>query len=143
MTDQYQALIDVASKELEARYSKPVHSVASALRTKSGEVIVALSVDHFNSFVCAETAALSKAMNEGYYEFDSVVAVRKDKEKNTVIANMCGKCRQIFHDYAPAINVISYDFNRSDYVVKTIDELLPFAFTRQREKLQEIVEGLA
>lgn len=122
-------LFEAASSLLNDRYSPPVHTVAAALRTKKGRIICALNIDHFSGFVCAETAALTIAINEGEYEFDDIVAVRKD-EGEPAIANMCGKCRQIFYDYAPTINIVTSNG------VMNIDEVLPGAFTRQREKIQ-------
>lgn len=140
MSNDYSELVDVAASLLEKRYNPPVHSVAAALRTKSGEVFSGINIDHFSAYVCAETAALSDAINRKEYEFDLVVAVRKNAEGNTVVANMCGKCRQIFHDYAPEISVLVADGEKT--MTKTINEVLPFAFTRQREKIQSVIEGI-
>lgn len=140
MTDKYKNLIDIASSLLDERYAPPVHSVASALQLKSGEIVTGVNIDHFSGFVCAETSALSRAINQKEYEFDSIVAVRKDAEGNTVIANMCGKCRQIFHDYAPGITIVVSDHLHPE--IKTIDELLPFSFKRQQEKIHAIIEGV-
>ena len=139
MNDISKDLILQATNLLNERYSPPVHSVAAAIRTKSGEVFTALNIDHFSAYVCAETAALSEAINKKEYEIDIVVAVRKNSENAVTVANMCGKCRQIFHDYAPEALVVVTD---GDTIMqKTISEILPFAFTRQREKIQSVIEG--
>lgn len=135
---EYKDLYDEAVKLLNDRYSPPVHSVAAALRTTSGEIVTATNIDHFSGYVCAETAALSIAINDGIYDFSSIVAVRKNDVGDIVIANMCGKCRQIFYDYAPNIDVIVADDNGES--VKSINELLPFPFTRQREKIQQLIK---
>lgn len=129
----------VATDLLEKRYKPPVHSVASALLTKNGNVFTGVNIDHFNAFVCAEMAALSDAINNGEYEFEAIVTVRKDAGLETTIANMCGKCRQIFHDYAPTTKVL---INDGDGRFMSVEELLPFAFTRQREKIQSIIEEI-
>lgn len=123
-----------ASTLLDEKYYPPVHSAAAALRAKTGETFVATNIDHFSGFVCAETAALSAAINSGVYEFEQIVAVRKNKEKITIVANMCGKCRQIFHDYAPGVQVMM-----DDGELKTIEQILPNAFMRQREKIQDVL----
>lgn len=138
--DKERELIKVASELLDTRYNPPVHSVASALITTSGEVFTGINIDHFSAYVCAETSALSDAINKKEYGFRTVVAVRKNSQGEIVIANMCGKCRQIFYDYAPEINVIVSDDN--EQYIKSIDEILPFAFTRQREKIQSVIEGV-
>lgn len=136
-----QELIAAASKLLCERNLHPVHSTAAALRLKSGEIITSLNADHFSSFLCAEGGALSLALNEGKREFESIVAVRKNEHGGESVANMCGKCRQIFHDYAPGIRVIVIHDETVD--VRTIEELLPFSFTRQKEKIQTVLEGVA
>lgn len=141
MNEQDQELINVASDLLKERYLPPVHSVAAALRTKSGEVLSSVNIDHFSGFVCGEMAVLSRAINDKKYDLDTIVAVRFDEDGNVSIANMCGKCRQIIHDYAPGMRVICAD--QENVTVKTIEELLPYSFTRQQKKIQAVIhEGV-
>ncbi len=137
MNKRDQELIDVASTLLSERYLPPVHSVAAALRTKDGEIISGINIDHFSGFVCGEMAVLSRAINDKKYDFDTVVAVRFDENDSPSVANMCGKCRQIFHDYAPGIRVICAD--QTSVFVKTIEELLPYSFVRQQKKIQAVI----
>lgn len=138
MTDSQKELVAIATSLLTERYAPPVHSVAAALRTKDGEVVTGINIDHFSGFVCAETSALSYAINQKKYDFDSVAAVRMNAEGVIEVANMCGKCRQIFHDYAPGINVIVS--NSNGLSVKTIDQILPDSFKRQQEKIHAVIE---
>ncbi len=128
-------LFVTAQALLEQRHTSPVHTVAAALRCQSGEVISAVNIDHFLGFVCAETAALAIAINRGVYDFDSIVAVRKNDDAGKVgIVDMCGKCRQIFHDYAPGITVLTTNGPQA------IEHIFPHAFTRQRTKIQEAIK---
>lgn len=129
-------LIEEASNLLLKKYNPPVHSVAAALETTSGKVITAVNIDHFLGFVCAETAALTIAINQGEYKFKRVVAVRKNEGSNIKITNMCGKCRQIFFDYAPEIQVVTETKNVS------INEMLPDPFVRQQQKIQDKVKSV-
>lgn len=138
MTEKQQELVDVASALLNERYAPPVHSVAAALRTKDGDIITGINIDHFSGFVCAETSALSYAINQKKYDFDSVAAVRMNAEGSVEVANMCGKCRQIFHDYAPGITVVVS--NTDGVSAKPIDQILPDSFKRQQEKIHAIIE---
>ncbi len=138
MTEKQQELVDVASALLTERYAPPVHSVAAALLTKDGDIVTGINIDHFSGFVCAETSALSYAINQKKYDFDSVAAVRMGAEGTIEVANMCGKCRQIFHDYAPGINVIVS--GADGLSAKTIDQILPDSFKRQQEKIHAIIE---
>lgn len=141
MSDGDKELIAAASALLIDRYAPPVHSVAAALRTKDGKIITALNIDHFSGFVCGEMAALSAAINDKIYAFDSIVAVRMDDDGNPQVANMCGKCRQIFHDYTPGIRVIVADDQGT--ATRTIEELLSHSFTRQQRKIQAVIKGEA
>ncbi len=128
-------LFTIAQVLLEQRHTPPVHTVAAALRSQSGEVISAVNIDHFLGFVCAETAALAIAINRGIYDFDSVVAVRKNDDTGKIeIVDMCGKCRQIFHDYTPGITVLTTSGPQA------IEHILPHAFTRQRTKIQRVIK---
>lgn len=131
-----QELVALATALLDKRYNKPVHTVAAALRATSGQIYTAVNIDHFSGFVCAEMSALDKAINHGEYSFDKIVAVRKDTDIIDVV-NMCGKCRQIFHDYNPNIEVIVHKGDQLE--VKTIEELLPFSFVRQQHKIQAVI----
>ncbi len=120
---------------LEVKFQRHVHPVAAALETKSGEIITAVGLNHFLNASCAEIAALTIAMNQGHTDFTKIVAVSKDDAGNNMIANMCGKCRQIFFDYSPGIVV------RTNGGDKSIEELLPEPFNRQHEKIQGAVKG--
>lgn len=132
-------LIQQATNFLKVRYKKPVHTVAAALQTSDGKIYLGLNIDHFSGFVCAETSALATAMNSGEKSFTKIVAVRKEKDGKIRIANPCGKCRQILHDYTPNIEVVVIDGENIE--THTIEELLPFSFKRQREKIQEALSG--
>jgi len=122
-------LYDRAAALLEAKFNRHMHPVAAALRTSDGLIITAVGINHFLNAACAETAALVIAINQGKYDVTEIVALTKDDDGQTVIANMCGKCRQTFHDYAP------------DTLVRTtggdlkVSELLPYPFDRQRHKI--------
>ncbi len=139
ITESDRELIATASELLKERYAPYMHTVAAALKTKDGQIVTGINIDHFSGFVCAETSALSRAINDKTYSFDTVVAVRLDDDGTPQVANMCGKCRQIFHDYAPGIRVIVAD--NEDVSAKTIEELLPYSFVRQQRKIQSAIQG--
>lgn len=128
-----------ATDFLYDRYKKPLHTVAAAIKTKGGNVYLGTNIDHFSGYVCAETAALATAINMGEQDFAEIVAVRRESDGALDIANPCGKCRQILYDYSPNIKVLVKD-NDSVKVV-TIEELLPYGFVRQREKIQGVLTG--
>jgi cytidine deaminase len=55
------------------------------------------------------------------------------------IANACGKCRQILHDYAPGIKLAINNNGMTEEV--EIEALLPYAFKRQQEKIQAALKS--
>lgn len=127
-------LISQASSYLEKRYKKPVHTVAAALETKDGKVYLGFNSLHFSGFVCAEMSVLASSMNDGETEFARIVAVRKDSSGSIVVANPCGQCRQILYDYTPGIEIVVAD--QDTVMMQSIEDLLPFAYHRTREKIQ-------
>ena len=129
-------LITTATELLRKKYSPPIHSVAAALKSSNGKIITAVNIDHFLGFVCAETAALAIGINQGIYNFDEIVAVRMSDDGKIEIVDMCGKCRQIFHDYVPDIRVGTASG------AMAVGELLPSAFSRQQQKIQITVRGI-
>lgn len=133
------SLLEHATSVLEARYQKPIHTVAACLETASGKVYEGVNIDHFGGFVCAETSVLATAMNNGETEFKRLATVRKEPDGAIGIANPCGKCRQILYDYCPGILVAVGTISEKKEV--TIEELLPFSFTRQRQKIHDARMG--
>lgn len=134
-----QDLFAVAKDYLEERYTRPIHTVVAVLETSRGVIYKAVNIDHFSGFVCAETSALASAINSGDTHFKRIIAVRKEQDGKIVVANMCGKCRQIFYDYTPGISVGASDENGLHDV--PIDQLLPYSFSRQKEKIQAALNG--
>lgn len=128
-------LIQKANELLTKRYKRPIHTVAAVLEMTDGRLYEGLNIDHFSGYVCAETSALAQALNDKNTRFKRIVAVRREPDGTQSVANMCGKCRQIFFDYAPGISVITLAENNPKEC--RIEELLPYAFTRQQQKIQE------
>lgn len=141
LTEQDNELITLARRHLEQKYHKPLHTVAAALRMADGHIIMGLNFDHFSGSICAEVSALTHAMNRENYAVQTVVAVRRNTAGEYVVANMCGKCRQIFHDYVPQARII-VDSDGS-VEVRSIEELLPLAFYRHREKINDAMQGIS
>ena len=79
-------------------------------------------------------SVLASSMNDGETEFARIVAVRKDANGSIVVANPCGQCRQILYDYTPGVEVVVTD--QDMVMAQPIENLLPFAYHRNREKTQ-------
>lgn len=85
---------DIALKNTDL-YERIDWHVGSALRTKSGNIYVGMNIKNSHS-ICAEQVAIGQALAHGEREFDTIVAVRIDKEGNANVVSPCGLCRYIF-----------------------------------------------
>jgi cytidine deaminase len=105
-------LVEAARETMRRLYRPRKHHVAAALRTKQGRIYTAVHVEaHVGRVaICAEAAALCKAVSEGETEFECIVAVRhpRDHEPNRElqIVSPCGMCRELLSDYAEDLSVI-------------------------------------
>jgi cytidine deaminase len=109
---------DAAAKRAYAPYSK--FFVGAAVRARDGRVFEGVNVENaaYPLGICAEKAALAKAVSEG---------VRPgDVEALAVTASPCGGCRQWFHEFG--IERIVYRRANGDVAVATPAELLPDTF---------------
>jgi cytidine deaminase len=109
---------DAVAKQAYAPYSKFL--VGAAVRTRDGRVFEGVNVENaaYPLGICAEKAALAKAVSEG---------VRPgDVEALAVTASPCGGCRQWFHEFG--IERVVYRRANGDLAVTTPAELLPDTF---------------
>ncbi|KAL2037323.1 hypothetical protein N7G274_010012 [Stereocaulon virgatum] len=100
--------------------------VGCALLTEDETIITGANVEcaSYNVGTCAERCALAKAVTEGHTKFKAV-AVSTDI---TPPASPCGMCRQFIREFCPLqMPVFMYDRD-GNYVVKTLEELLPMSF---------------
>ncbi len=111
------ALADAASARAYAPYSK--FNVGCAVLARDGRVVEGVNVENaaYPLGVCAERAALSRAVSEGYRPGDFVAAA--------ITASPCGGCRQ----WLLEMGVARVVFRNGDRVVTmTPNELLPESF---------------
>ena len=131
MTDQ--ELIQLAVQVREQAYvpySK--FKVGAALLSVDGRVFTGANVENasYGLTICAERAALFKAVSEGVQSFTTIAVVTDLADP----ASPCGACRQVLVEFAPQLRVIMANI-AGKVVSTTIAELLPLAFTPQ--KLEE------
>ena len=121
MTDADRELLkraDAVAKRAYAPYSKFL--VGAAVRTRDGRVFEGVNVENaaYPLGICAEKAALAKAVSE---------RVRPgDVEALAVTASPCGGCRQWFYEFG--IERVVYRRANGDLAVTTPAELLPDTF---------------
>ena len=124
-TSAINVLIEVASNTRRNAYAPySGYRVGAALLTATGNVYAGCNVENaaYSVTICAERAAVVKAISEGEREFDAIAVVTEDG------GTPCGECRQFLHEFGAHIAVIVAD-THGHYTLTTVGELLPNAFT--------------
>ncbi len=126
------------------------HTVAAAVRSRSGKTFVALNVYHFTGGPCAELCVLGAAAAGGVLadDIDKIVAVVRREGDVFGVINPCGRCRQTLLDYNPLIKVIVVDGEGREVEV-LVKDLMVYAYvwgdgnTGRREggEAEEVARG--
>ena len=105
--------------------------VGAALMTAEGNIYTGINVESssYGGTICAERTALVKALSEGERVF-TAIAIATDAASPTM---PCAICRQLLHDYAPDLLIISEA--GGSIVEISLAELLPLAFTPDSLKI--------
>lgn len=129
LTARDRALVEAAATEIRRRYRPHWHELAAALRTASGRVMVGLHIDAYAS-VCAEAAAIARAVAEGDEEIETLVAVRYLPDSDRVeVVTPCGTCRELIADFGD-VAIIHRDGRA---LKKTpVSRLLPVRYAARR-----------
>lgn len=128
-------LIDSAAKAMEKAYAPYSHFlVGAALLCQNGTVFTACNVENaaYPCGICAERAALAKAVSEGQRDFTAMAVIADDSE----ICTPCGMCRQSLYEFSADMPVICCNKSK-EYKIYRLFELLPNAFkaSKPREKV--------
>ena len=97
------ALVEAAREVIRRNFWPERHAVGAALRCPSGRIYTGVNVS--GAGVCAEMVAIGSAISAGEREFACVAAVEGWTEARALVPP-CGRCRQVFADYAPEICVL-------------------------------------
>ena len=114
-----------AEDALRHGYVSDRHTVAAAVRTRSGAVYTGLNLNGIHT-PCAEPVALGAAMTRGDRKVESMVAVYRRGNRYRVLSP-CGTCRQLLFDYSPDASVI-VRFRNGRVGRLTAAESLPAAY---------------
>jgi homotetrameric cytidine deaminase len=107
-----------------APYSQ--YRVGAALEADDGRVFLGCNVENvsFGLTICAERAAVARAVAEGALSFRRVTIVTDSEPP----APPCGACRQVLFEFSPGLIVESVGpTSRQRW---SIQELLPAAFSK-------------
>jgi cytidine deaminase len=107
-------------------YSK--FKVGAAIEMENGTVFTGCNIENasYGATNCAERTAIFKAVSEGHSIIKKIAIVG---DMSTYTAP-CGICRQVIAEFAAKDIEIILIKNEDEYVVKTLEEILPGAFTK-------------
>lgn len=117
-------LLEVAANMRDFAYAPySGYRVGAALLASSGNVYGGCNVENasYGLSICAERAAVAKAVSEGDAEVVAIAVVTEDG------GTPCGACRQVLIEFGDAISVIIADA-QGKYTLATSGQLLPLAF---------------
>ena len=117
-------LIGLAQEARQRAYAPYSHfAVGAALLARSGKVYSGCNVENvsYGLSICAERAAVFKAVSEGEREFEALAVV------TSCGGSPCGACRQVLAEFGSDVTVYVADAE-GRYRTFTVEELLPEAF---------------
>ena len=123
-----QRALDV-QKNAYAPYSN--FKVAAAVLCSSGKIYTGVNVENsdYSAVISAICNAISHAVAEGERQICAVVTVGGANGVNTDYCPPGGTCRQVLREFAnPKKLLIIMAKSPTDYVEKTLEELLPMSF---------------
>ena len=108
-------------------YSK--FKVGAAIEMEDGSVFTGCNIENasYGATNCAERTAIFKAVSEGHSIMKKIAIVG---DMSTYTAP-CGICRQVIAEFAAKNIEIVLIKNQDEYIVKTLEEILPGAFTKE------------
>ena len=125
----YKKLAKIAIEARENAYV-PYSSfkVGAAVVTEDGSIYTGCNIENasYGATNCAERTAIFKAVSEGHKKIKAI-AIVGDMSTNTY---PCGICRQVIVEFATADIHIILVKNEESYIIKTMEEILPGAFTK-------------
>lgn len=124
---------DLVKLAIEARdmayvpYSK--FPVGAAVETEDGSIFSGCNIENasFGATNCGERTAIFKAVSEGHKVIKKIAVVG---DMSTFTAP-CGICRQVIAEFASEDLEIILIKNEEEYMKKTLEDILPGAFTKE------------
>lgn len=135
LTNQDKELISIAGNVVRENldlYEDIDMIVGSAVLCKSGNIYKGVNILSSHS-VCAEQVAIGQALACGEREFDTIVAVKLDKDGKSRVISPCGLCRYIIDKLDMNINILVEDIDNDKIAKVKSDKLLPYPYKRESE----------
>ncbi|OBR97135.1 MULTISPECIES: cytidine deaminase [Clostridium] len=114
-------------KNAYAPYSN--FKVGAAVLAEDGKVYTGCNIENasYGATNCAERTAIFKAISEGNRAIKAIAIVGVEND----YTYPCGVCRQVIAEFASKDAEIILGKGEGEYIVKTLNELLPGAFTKE------------
>jgi len=103
--------------------------VGAAILSEDGQVFEGCNVENasYGLAICAERSAVCAAIAGGQRHWRAIAVASQDA------VTPCGACRQVLHEFGPALEVILVDGESREVRSRwTAESLLPGAFTLDR-----------
>lgn len=102
-------------------------AVGAALLAETGEIFTGTNVENasFGLTSCAERSAIGRAVSDGVRRFRAIAVVGPE---TVASCPPCGSCRQVLHEFAPDLLVVTPGEEGEGPRVQPLGELLPGAF---------------
>ena len=116
-----------ARKNSYSPYSK--FKVGAAVLTDDGKIYTGCNIENasYGATNCAERTAIFKAVSEGYKTIKAIAIVGVEND----YTYPCGICRQVIAEFSTDSTKIILVKGETEYLVKTLAEILPGAFTKK------------
>jgi cytidine deaminase len=128
MTDKtFLKLFNSARRALENAYSPYSKvKVGAALLMSDGKVYSGCNVENasYGATICAERAAVLKAVSDGRRKIKAVLVVTNQKE----IWPPCGMCRQVLAEFSGASTVVYSSTLKKEFRKMKFSDVFPSAF---------------
>ena len=126
----YKLLLEKAyegRKNAYAPYSN--FKVGAAVLAENGKIYTGCNIENasYGATNCAERTAIFKAISEGNRKIRAIAIVGADDG----YTYPCGICRQVIAEFADENTEIILGKKSLEYIVKTLAEILPGAFTKE------------
>jgi cytidine deaminase len=105
--------------------------VGAALLAQDGRIFTGCNVENasYSPCSCAERTAFVKAISEGVHDFLAIAISGGLEGGELEFCPPCGVCRQVMSEFCTGRFPIYLAKSKEEYVVHTLDEMLPFRFT--------------
>ena len=123
-------LIEIALEYRERAYCPYSNfKVGAAVLFSSGKIYGGCNIENasFGATNCAERTAIFSGVSQGEKKI-AAIAVVGDLNSYTY---PCGICRQVMVEFSDKDTKIIIGKNKEDYIVKSLEEIIPGAFSKE------------